>query len=120
MANAPITPERPNLDGHVVQAYIALATTGATTLETVTLNTYDYKIDIRIGHPVLGGCFIEFQTDVTGSEVLIPANEMARGVAGDSAAEWSVNDKSSIKFYKTADKHGLIIISYIAYGVQKA
>lgn len=120
MGASPITPQEPDLDGQVVQTYIALTSTGATTVETINLNTYDHLIDIRVGHPVLGGMFIEFETDVTGSEIITKSNEMARGTAPDSTAEWQITDANTITFYKTADKNGGVILSYIAFGVQLA
>lgn len=120
MGTAAITPNRPNLDGQVVNASVAVTSTGATTVETINLNTYDYKFDLRVGHPLLCGFFQSTETDATGGEVITPQNEMAQGTAPDSTGEWQITDKDTITFYKTADQNGYVFLSYIAFGVQLA
>jgi len=120
MGASPVTPNSPNLDGHVVPACISLTSTGGTTVETVNLPTYAHKIDTRIAHPVRCLFFISTESDATGSENFALDHEMARGTDPDSTGEWVIVDADTVKIYKTADQDGLVIIHYIAFGVQLA
>jgi hypothetical protein len=118
----PITPnfEYGLIDGQTVVAWIALTSTGSTTVETVNLSSYYPWIDIRVGHPVITGWFISNETDCTGTEALLPSKEMERGTAPDSTGEWQITDHNTITFYKTADQNGHVGICYIAFGGQRA
>jgi hypothetical protein len=119
---SPITPnfEYGLLDGQVVTTFLSLTSTGSTTAETCNLCTHAPWIDIRIGHPVLGGIFITDETNVTGTEAFIASNEMERGTSGDSTGEWQIVDHNTIEIYKTADQNGFVGVTYIAFGGARA
>lgn len=117
---APTTPRTPDIDGKVITVWCSVTSTGATTVETVNLPTYAPKIDIRFGHPILNMAFVTDETDLTGTELFLPANEMARGTAGDSTGEWQITDQDTVTIYQTADQNGFLGITYIAYGGQLA
>jgi hypothetical protein len=116
----PITPNAAKVDGQVVTIWCSVTAGGAGNVVTVNLPTYAPKIDTRIGHPILNGMFVTDETNVTGSEVLLPSAEMARGTAPDSTGEWQITDIDTITFYQTADQNGFLGLTYIAYGVQNA
>ena len=120
MGASPVTPQKNNLDGHIVPAVVAVESTGATTVETVNLGTYDYKIDIRDAHPILNMIFFSSETNATGTEPFTPDNEMPRGTAPDSIGEWQITDIDTVTIYKTADQNGLLLLNYKAFGVQLA
>lgn len=117
---APTTPKVADVDGKVVTVWCSLTSTGAAGVETINLPTYAPKIDIRIGHPILGMMFITDETNVTGTEQFLAANEMARGSAPDSAGEWQITDVDTVTVLQAADQNGFLGITYIAYGGQNA
>lgn len=112
-----ITHNAANYDGHVVTVWCD--TTAAGQPCTVTLPTHAPWIDLRIGHPILGGAF-HSTTAHTNSEPFDATGEMERGVAPDSAVEWAVTAKNTISIYKSNDEAGHVAITYIAFGNQKA
>ena len=117
MAAAPITPnEAFDFNGEVVTVFVASAA-GAGAVD-VTLSTYHPKIDIRRAHPVLSMAALQTETSSTGSQNYTPAEEMARGVAPDSDAEWTVKDISTVTIWRGADKDFVLMLTYFAYGVQ--
>jgi hypothetical protein len=121
---APITPnfEYGLIDGQVVTVATPYTAGGATTRITIDLSTYQPWIDTRIGHPVLGMLSVsnEAATNVTDREVWLPSKEMERGTNADSAGEWEVVDYNTVAVYLAADHNGIILITYIAFGGQRA
>ena len=119
---APITPNMPNYDGEPILVWCSYTAGGATTAITFDLPTYAPKIDLRNAHPVLSMMSVSNEAGgaVGDREVWLPQNEMARGTAGDSTGEWMISDADTIGIYLTADKNGIIAVTYIPYGVQKA
>jgi hypothetical protein len=121
---SPITPnfEYGLIDGQAVVSWAAYTAAGATTRITIDLPSYAPWIDTRIGHPVLGMVSIsdEAATNVTDREIWLPSQEMERGTNADSAGEWEVVDYNTVAVYLAADHNGKIMISYIAFGGQRA
>lgn len=119
---APITPRMMDLKGKPITIWCSYTAGGATTAITFDLPTYAPKIDIRVGHPVLSMVSVSNEAggDVADREIWLPENEMIRGTAGDSTGEWMISDADTIGIYLTADKNGIIGVTYIPYGVQLA
>ena len=114
----PITPNTPDVNGRPMVMFVA-STKGAGA-QTVDLPTYAPLIDLRVGHPILSLAAIQYETDVTGSELFDAAHEMARGTAPDSAGEWNIVDSNTVTVYRAADKNFALFISYIPFGSQQA
>jgi hypothetical protein len=118
----PIVPQTPNVDGQVITIWTTYTANGAGVRVTTSLPTYAPKIDTRIGHPVLSMIAISNQAGgaVDDREVYTASNEMARGTSADSAGEWDIVDVDTVGHTVAADFDGVLGITYIAFGAQRA
>jgi hypothetical protein len=118
----PIVPnfEYSLIDGQVVTIWASLTSGGATTAVAVNLPTYAPHIDVRIGHPVLSMISISDNATITGTETFLQADEVERGVSGDSTGEWSITDYNTVDVYNTPNVDSHLMITYIAFGGTRA
>lgn len=119
MGVTPITPSVSNIDGKSITVAITYTSTNAA-VETITLPTHMPKIDLNLAHPVLNIFLLVTEGDVSsGSIIFDAANEMKRGVAPDSASEWTIKTSSTIDvFDDVLDADGIAFVTYIPFGVQ--
>lgn len=104
-------------DGQVVTIWLdKVPSTGGTKVMESSLAAGDPKIDLRIGHPVLGIYSIGYETAGADSENFTQDGEMERGTSGDSAGEWQIVDADTWEIYSTPDKDYIPGITYIAFG----
>ena len=115
---APITPNTPNVDGHVITIFVATTATGDATI-TITLPTYAPNIDIRIGHPVLDVSVL-WATTITNNHAGNPEDETERGTLPDTAPTFAIMTNRTIGLEKAANEAGGIAVTYWALGGAKA
>lgn len=116
---AVITPNTPDVNGDICVEVLATTATGDATV-TLNLDTNSPLIDVRKENPVLkvmhlGNTAVNFANS-TLSDL---AEQVKRGVAPDTAGEFSITDANTIVLEKTADAAGVVFITYIAYGAQQ-
>ena len=100
-----------------ITAYFELASDGASP-STLTLDSDYPPIDLSIQSPVLGIFLINDETAVAiaDPEHFIPAGQMARGTAPDSAGEFQLTGARTINVFHTGDKNSKGMITYIQQG----
>lgn len=120
MVVAPIIPNLQDMDGKIVTFWFEY--TSAAAVNTITLPTYAPQIDLDAGCPIisLASILTEAITDISESKAFTPAKECARAAAPDAAEdEWAIQTANTLKV-DTSDKNGIMMITYIAKGGQKA
>lgn len=118
MAVANITPKPEDCDGHIVTCFIEHTSAGATA-ETITIPSGCPYLDLDKAHPIMSGIFSSSETDITDSFAITPAHECARAATPDTAdGDFSIQTKSTVKVYESADKNGIYGLTYWGKGIK--
>ncbi len=119
MAATPITVyDREECAGHIVTVWQELASTGATTVETITLNAGYPSIDLSKAHPVISILNYHMEGDDC-SAIEAESNmddEIARGTAPTAAGDFTITGYMSVDIYFATDVNGMIMMTYWAAG----